>query len=213
MTAAITPWVRGVNTAREFTYSGLSEILRSPYDQENAMVSLQFVLGAIFAFTVAQIVVWAYFAWDRWYYRGYHEARAHARATYEEYMQEAGRRARNVMATLDMLDAEWAGHLVEELGGETGIPATGIPFHAAYRYSRQVRARMCYPVRSRANMLVASDHLRTLITENNVRPTVAASLLPLALEMVFIRDKRELEAATVAQMMRGTWREARELAA
>jgi len=162
---------------------------------------------------VAGLTPWACWrVYKQWWIgkSGFDKAREDARRTYEEHLENAGRRAQIVMANLDVLDD--MSSMAEILEAPAGID-TRIPFAAAYKYSRLVRCRMSYPARSKANMLVAADHLRTLLEENNVRKNVAAILMPLALEMVFVRDKNELQASTFASMIRGTWREAGELAA
>jgi len=140
---------------------------------------------------------------------GFKKARADAKKTFEEHVEKAGRKAREVMATLDVMDDQLE---LAALFDQAVTIAPNLPLHAAYRYSRQVRARMSYPTRTKANLLVAADHIRTLLDENNVRKSVAVNLLPLALEMVFVRDKRELQASLFATLMRGTWREATETA-
>jgi hypothetical protein len=139
---------------------------------------------------------------------GFERAREDARRTYEEVIAASGRKAQRVMAQLDVWDETPIVEVAAELP-----PGINLPLHAAYRYSRMVRARMVYPTRSKANMLVAADHLRSIMEEHNVRKTLVPTLMPIALELVFVRDKAELEAETLASMIRGTWRQARDLAA
>jgi len=166
------------------------------------------LIGCAVGLTAAALPYIAKKCYDWWYADdGFSKAREDARRTYNEHLERAGARARAVMATLDVMDDRLELAAIMDEAGEANLP-----LHAAYRYSREVRARMSYPVRSKANMLVAADHLRTLMSERDVRSNVAVTLLPLALEMVFIRDRRELEASAFASLMRGTWREATELA-
>nr|QKF95606.1 hypothetical protein 1 [Ginkgo biloba tombusvirus] len=147
--------------------------------------------------------------WRKWCLGrvGFDRAREDARRTYEEVIAGAGRNAQRVMAQLDVWDESGITDVVADLP-----PGINLPLHAAYRYSRIVRSRMVYPSRTKANILVAADHLKSVMEEHNVRKTLVPVLMPLALELVFVRDKNELQAESLMNMLKGTWRQARDLA-
>jgi len=125
------------------------------------------------------------------------------------------KRAATLLATLDLVEED----LATLRGGTTYVDFTDpssplhLPIPAAYRLSRVVRERMCYPSRTRANVLVASDHLRKEMEEMSVRPHQRSAILPLAIEMVFMTSKDELQASMFRDLIAGTWREAPGVAA
>jgi hypothetical protein len=61
--------------------------------------------------------------------------------------------------------------------------------------------------------LAAADHIRRELEDSSIRRCDHHRLMPLALEMVFMADRVELEASMFRQLIRGTWREARDVAA
>lgn len=126
-----------------------------------------------------------------------------------ELSDKFSKRSLHVLATLDVIeeDVDALRHGIEAVDGEH------LPVAAAYKFSRIVRERMCYPTRSRANRIVAADHLRSAMEDACVRPHQRVAIMPLALEMVFMCDKHEAMASRFRNMIAGTWREASETVA
>lgn len=134
------------------------------------------------------------------------EARKRLQTECEELGKKFSKSSMKVLASLDVIeeDVDTLRHSVSLLDGEY------LPIAAAYKFSRVAREKMCFPVRSKANRLVAIDHLRTAMEEACVRQHQRAAIMPLALEMVFMVDKHEAFAESFRDMIAGSWREAKE---
>lgn len=144
----------------------------------------------------------------RWYRPPclYNEARKRLRAECQELGRKFSKKSLKVLASLDVIeeDVNTLRHSMSLLDGEY------LPIGSAYKFSRLVREKMCYPTRSKANRLAAVDHLRTFMEEACVRPHQRLTIMPLALEMVFMVDKAEAFSGCFRDMIAGTWREAKE---
>jgi len=138
---------------------------------------------------------------------GYQQARLAAKARYDEVAARFSKKAVTVMAELDVMDD--ADAILDVVSMDT---VNGAPLVCAYRLSRVVRAAMTNPCKNRANILVASDKLRKLMDERNMRDHQKLAVFNLALVMVFIRDKRELEAEMLEDLVSPTWRAAKRVA-
>lgn len=125
------------------------------------------------------------------------------------------RRSARVLAALDLVeeDLDILGGMTTHINPTDPLNIQHLPIPSAYRLSRLVRERMCYPSRSRANVMVAADHLRKEMEERCFRPHQRSAILPLAIEMVFMTSKEELHASMFRELIAGTWREAQGVAA
>jgi hypothetical protein len=83
--------------------------------------------------------------------------------------------------------------------GEEYSPDSLIPL--AYKYSRQVRTLMCAPKKSAANQKCAYHAVRKAMEGDGVKPHHIHKAIHMAVQLVFVKDKYEIEAQNMADVL------------
>lgn len=83
--------------------------------------------------------------------------------------------------------------------GEEYSPDTLIPL--AYKYSRQVRTLMCAPKKSAANEKCAYHAVRKAMEGDGVKPHHIHKAIHMAVQLVFVKDKYEIEAQNMSSVL------------
>jgi hypothetical protein len=83
--------------------------------------------------------------------------------------------------------------------GEEYSPDALIPL--AYKYSRQVRTLMCAPKYSAANEKCAYHACRKAMESDGVKPHHVHKAIHMAVQLVFVKDKYEIEARNMASVL------------
>jgi len=83
--------------------------------------------------------------------------------------------------------------------GEEYSPDSLIPL--AYKYSRQVRTLMCAPKKSAANQKCAYHAVCKAMEGDGVKPHHIHKAIHMAVQLVFVKDKYEIEAQNMADVL------------